>query len=125
MRGGAGGLVGLAYAQQNGHPFRPRVPRGDTDFAITAIKARGLIAGSSAGAASARPDAGATKVSAPVNAEVARIIARLMGEGGTGASAPAPAQVASAPRTAASASRPDRKSTRPNSSHSGANHQPS
>src|SRR3546814_6150546 len=89
-----GGLVRLAYAQQNGHPFRPRVTRGDTDFAITAIKARGLIAGSSAGAASARPDAAATKVSAPVNAEVARIIARRMGEGGTGASAPAPAQVA-------------------------------
>src|SRR3546814_17442212 len=63
-----GGLVRLAYAQQNGHPFRPRVTRGDTDFAITAIKARGLIAGSSAGAASARPDAAATKVSAPVNA---------------------------------------------------------
>src|SRR3546814_19204538 len=39
-----GGLVRLAYAQQNGHPFRPRVTRGDTDFAITANKARGLIA---------------------------------------------------------------------------------
>lgn len=97
-----GGLIRLAYAQQNGHPFRPRVTRGDVDFALTAIKARGLIAGSSAGAASARPGA-ATKVSAPVNTEVARIIARLKGEGGAGAPAPAPVpmQVASAPRPSA------------------------
>lgn len=80
-----GGLIRLAYAQQNGHPFRPRVTRGDPDFALTAIKARGLIAGSSAGAAAARPD---SRVSAPVNAEVARIIAKL--KGGAGAYAPAP-----------------------------------
>src|SRR3546814_13430510 len=72
-----GGLVRLAYAQQNGHPFRPRVTRGDTDFAITAINARGLIAGSSAGAASARPDAAATKVAATVNSPAPRTIARL------------------------------------------------
>src|SRR3546814_6417420 len=59
-----GGLVRLAYAQQNGHPFRPRVTRGDTDFAITAIKARGLIAGRSEGQAVWRPEAPGTKVAA-------------------------------------------------------------
>lgn len=99
-----GGMVRVAYAEQNGHPFRPRVNRGDPDLALTEIKARGLIAGSSSGAAMARParPQGATQVTAPVNAEVARIIAQLQGR------APAPQS-----RPAASAAPPASTTPRP------------
>lgn len=73
-----GGLIRLAYAEQNGHPFRPRVTRGSTpELALAGIKARGLVPGSSAGAGQAlRPD---PKLPAGVNDEVARMIAALSG----------------------------------------------
>lgn len=90
-----GGLIRLAYAEQNGHPFRPRVTRGSTpDMALAGIKARGLVAGGSAGAQQAlRPD---PKLPAAVNDEVARMIAALKG-GGT----PPPRPAAPPPRPAA------------------------
>ena len=51
-----GGLLRLAYAEQNGHPFRPRVTRGaSSDLALAGIKARGLVAGGSAGAPKSLP----------------------------------------------------------------------
>lgn len=102
-----GGLVRVAYAEQNGHPFRPRITRGsDEAFALTEIKARGLIAGSSAGASIATAS---KKVSAPVNAEVARLIAQLKGTAPPPARpAPSPARpvVAASGTTVASAGRP-------------------
>lgn len=97
-----GGTVRVAYAEQNGHPFRPRVTRGDVDFALTEIKARGLIAGSASSATLAQPSA---SVPAPVNAEVARIIARLKGGGG-GAPAPRPAAAVPTATPAATATAP-------------------
>lgn len=103
-----GGIVRVAYAEQNGHPFRPRVTRGgDIDFSLTQIKARGLIAGSSSAASIASParPAGATRVTAPVNVEVARIIAQLQGSG-----APPPAAPLPAPKSTAAAPSP---ATRP------------
>ena len=73
-----GGLIRLAYAEQNGHPFRPRVTRGgNADLALAGIKARGLVPGGSAAAGQAlRPD---PKLPAGVNDEVARMIAALSG----------------------------------------------
>ncbi|WP_052630326.1 MltA domain-containing protein [Pseudoxanthomonas suwonensis] len=97
-----GGLVRLAYAEQNGHPFRPRVTRGSTpDMALAGIKARGLVAGGSAGAGQAlRPD---PKLPAAVNDEVARMIAALKG-GGT--PPPRPASPPPRPAAASTASAP-------------------
>lgn len=112
-----GGLVRLAYAEQNGHPFRPRVNRGSSaEMALAGIKARGLVAGSSAGASKVLPD---PRLPASVNDEVARMIAALSGGAPAArpnaqprpqASAPArpvsttaarPANAAQAPRPAA------------------------
>ncbi len=104
-----GGLIRLAYAEQNGHPFRPRVTRGiGADLALAEIKSRGLVAGSSAGAPKAlAPD---PALPAGVNDEVARMIAALSGKAPPRQSRPArPAQAtrpatASNPRPAASPS---------------------
>lgn len=78
-----GGLIRLAYAEQNGHPFMPNATRGDTDAMLLAIKARGLdapievdIPGGTRGMKKPGGNAG-------VDAEVARIVAALQG-GGSG-----------------------------------------
>ncbi|MCD9027905.1 murein transglycosylase A [Luteimonas sp. BDR2-5] len=99
-----GGLLRLAYAEQNGHPFRPRVTRGsNADLALAGIKARGLIAGSSAGIGQVQPD---PKLPAGVNDEVARMIAVLSGQA-PAAPRPRPA-TPSRPQPAPAASpRPD------------------
>lgn len=83
-----GGLIRLAYAEQNGQPFLPNATRGDSDAMLLAIKARGLdqplavdIPGGTRGMK--RPGGDAA-----VDAEVARIVAALQG-GGT-LSSPAP-----------------------------------
>lgn len=99
-----GGLVRLAYAEQNGHPFMPNATRGDSDTMLLAIKARGLqnppgldIPGGTRGVKQAGG------VDAGVDAEVARVIAALQGNG------PLPsAGSASSPRPAAQ-SRPKAK----------------
>src|SRR5690606_27712204 len=99
-----GGLVRLAYAEQNGHPFMPNATRGDSDTMLLAIKARGLqnppgldIPGGTRGVKQAGG------VDAGVDAEVARVIAALQGNG------PLPsAASASSPRPAAQ-SRPKAK----------------
>src|SRR3546814_14737165 len=82
-----GGLVRLAYAQQNGHPFRPRVTRGDNDFALTAIQDHGLIAGRSTGAACEPPDAAATNVAAPGTTGPPPILPQPTGASGPGTTA--------------------------------------
>lgn len=78
-----GGLIRLAYAEQNGQPFLPNATRGDTDAMLLAIKARGLdqplavdIPGGTRGMK--RPGGDAA-----VDAEVARIVAALQGGGAT------------------------------------------
>lgn len=103
-----GGLIRLAYAEQNGHPFMPQATRGDSDAMLLAIKARGLdepleveIPGGTRGVKKPGSNAG-------VDAEVARIIAALQG-GGT-ASATSIASTSSAKpknkRPAATTQRP-------------------
>lgn len=82
-----GGLIRLAYAEQNGQPFLPNATRGDADAMLLAIKARGLdqplavdIPGGTRGVKRAGGDAA-------VDAEVARIVAALQGGGGASATA--------------------------------------
>ena len=96
-----GGLIRLAYAEQNGQPFMPNATRGDADAVLLAIKARGLdepltvdVPGGTRGVK--KPGGGAG-----VDAEVARIIAALQG-GGT-------VSVANASSNASHASRPKTK----------------
>ncbi|WP_256645137.1 MltA domain-containing protein [Thermomonas paludicola] len=76
-----GGLIRLAYAEQNGQPFMPNATRGDSDAMLLAIKARGLdeplevdIPGATRGMK--KPGGNAA-----VDAEVARIVAALQGGG--------------------------------------------
>ncbi len=73
-----GGLIRLAYAEQNGFPFMPNATRGDSDTMLQAIKARGLsqpvtidIPGGTRGA---RKSGG----NSAVDDEVARIVAALV-----------------------------------------------
>jgi len=78
-----GGLIRLAYAEQNGFPFMPNATRGDSDAMLLAIKARALsepltieIPGGTRGVR--KPGSNGA-----VDDEVARIVAALSG-GGTG-----------------------------------------
>ncbi|WP_251044087.1 MULTISPECIES: MltA domain-containing protein [unclassified Lysobacter] len=80
-----GTLIRVSYAEQNGHPFLPNITRGiDASTVLTAIKIRGLNVGGSAGGSRADP-----AVSAPVNDEVARLIALFQGNGKPGAASAA------------------------------------
>ena len=92
-----GGLIRLAYAEQNGHPFMPNATRGDTDAMLLAIKARGLdepleidIPGGTRG----MKKPGGNNA---VDAEVARIVAALQG-GGTATSSGSAAVAHAKPR---------------------------
>lgn len=99
---GDGSLIRVSYAEQNGHPFLPNITRGgDTATVLRAIKTRGLNVG---GGGTVRPD---PAVSAPVNDEVARLIAMFQGKGGSSPPPTAPSPRPSAtppPRPAAPAS---------------------
>lgn len=91
-----GTLIRVSYAEQNGHPFLPNITRGiDTSTVLTAIKIRGLSVGGSTGGSRVDP-----AVSAPVNNEVARLIALFQGGGkpGTASSARPSANPGSAVR---------------------------
>ncbi|GHB96062.1 MltA domain-containing protein [Thermomonas carbonis] len=87
-----GGLIRLAYAEQNGHPFMPNATRGDSDAILLAIKARALQQPLVAEAESEIQVPGATrggkkKTSGDaVDDEVARIVAALQGGGTASAS---------------------------------------
>ena len=91
-----GGLIRLAYAEQNGLPFMPNATRGDSDAVLLAIKARGLDAPLEVDV----PGVGATRgMKKPgtgngVDADVARIIAALQGGGGVATAATASARPA-------------------------------
>ncbi len=111
-----GGLIRLAYAEQNGYPFMPNATRGDSDALLLAIKARALMEPEAVeipgGTRGARKSAGGGP-----DDEVARIVAALQGNGsysspaaggGTSKSAPARKKVAKAkPRPRPAASQPD------------------
>ena len=80
-----GGLVRLAYAEQNGHPFLPQATRGDADAMLLAIKARALQEPPTVDVPGGTRSAGATRGGSDAcsGCQVARIVAAL-GGGGTG-----------------------------------------
>ena len=75
-----GGLIRLAYAEQNGYPFMPNATRGDVDTLLLAIKARALMEPETieipGGTRGARKSGGGAQ-----DDEVARIVAALQGKG--------------------------------------------
>jgi membrane-bound lytic murein transglycosylase A len=88
-----GGLIRLAYAEQNGHPFMPQATRGDSDAILLAIKARALqqplVADTTDDVQIPGGTRGAKKKSSggdAVDDEVARIVAALQGGGSGSAS---------------------------------------
>ena len=88
-----GGLIRLAYAEQNGHPFMPNATRGDSDAILLAIKARALqqplVAEPSSDIEIPGLTRGAKKKASggdAVDDEVARIVAALQGGGTASAS---------------------------------------
>src|SRR6478672_8159844 len=83
-----GGLIRLAYAEQNGYPFMPNATRGDQDNMLLAIKARALMEPPTIDIPGGTRGARKSSASSANDDEVARIVAAL-GGGGGGASAPA------------------------------------
>ncbi len=75
-----GGLIRLAYAEQNGYPFMPNATRGDSDALLLAIKARALMEPETVeipgGTRGAKKSGGGAQ-----DDEVARIVAALQGKG--------------------------------------------
>lgn len=103
-----GGLIRLAYAEQNGFPFMPNATRGDADTMLQAIKARALsepltieIPGGTRGA---RKSGGG----GAVDDEVARIVAALSGGGSS-----SPPTSTSASKSASSGRKSGKRPTRP------------
>jgi membrane-bound lytic murein transglycosylase A len=102
-----GGLIRLAYADQNGFPFMPNATRGDSDTMLQAIKARGLsepltidIPGGTRGVRKTGGDSA-------VDDDVARIVAALSG-GGSGT-----ATFASTSRPSNSSNKQGKRPSRP------------
>lgn len=110
-----GGLIRLAYAEQNGHPFMPQATRGDSDAILLAIKARALQQPLVADTTDDIPVPGLTRGAKKkgsggdaVDDEVARIVAALQG-GGTASSGSTSRPVAKAkpkPKAKPKAKRP-------------------
>jgi membrane-bound lytic murein transglycosylase A len=97
-----GTLVRVSVSEQNGHPFLPNITRGgDAGLVLQAIKTRGLKMG--VGSAASMDD---PALPAPVNDEVARMIAMLQGQPG----ANAPSRPA-APQASSNATRPTSRPT--------------
>ncbi|RMX04247.1 lytic murein transglycosylase [Corticibacter populi] len=114
-------IIRVAYGEQNGHPFLPRVSRRDSATVSSAVKTRGLYvgaaadAGVTAGATTMAPSpAAAPAAPAGQDADVARIIAAL---GGRPASAAPPRAASALP--AAAAAVPIAAPPRPGSAASG------
>ena len=85
-----GGLIRLAYAEQNGHPFLPNATRGDADAMLLAIKARALIEPEPVAIPGGTRGVGGTRGARSADdAEVARIVAALSGAGGSGSTSAA------------------------------------
>ncbi|MEO5629250.1 MAG: MltA domain-containing protein [Thermomonas sp.] len=108
-----GGLIRLAYAEQNGHPFLPNATRGDSDAMLLAIKARALsepptidVPGGTRGARKSGGDGA-------IDDEVARIVAALSG----GASSPSSSSK-QASRPSSSSKKPGKRPSRPPASSS-------
>ena len=102
-----GGLIRLAYAEQNGYPFMPQATRGDADTLLLAIKARALMEPDTVeipgGTRGAKKSGGGAQ-----DDEVARIVAALQGNGSY--STPA---AGSKPKTAAGKKKVAKAKSRP------------
>ena len=81
-----GGLIRLAYAEQNGYPFMPNATRGDQDNMLLAIKARALMEPPTVDVPGATRGAKKSGGSSASDDEVARIVAALSSGGSTTAS---------------------------------------
>lgn len=103
-----GGLIRLAYAEQNGQPFMPNATRGDTDAMLLAIKARGLESPPDVDVPGGTRGMKQPGGNVAVDAEVARIVAALQG-----GRAAAPTAAANAPAGKPSGARPKHAATRP------------
>ena len=76
-----GGLIRLAYAEQNGYPFMPNATRGDQDNMLLAIKARALMVPPTVEVPGATRGTRKPGASSAEDQDVARIIAALSGGG--------------------------------------------
>ncbi|RZA19876.1 MAG: hypothetical protein EOP93_07560, partial [Lysobacteraceae bacterium] len=103
-----GGLIRLAYAEQNGYPFMPNATRGDSDALLLAIKARALMEPPAVeipgGTRGAKKAGGGGQ-----DDEVARIVAALQGNG----SYSSPAASGNKPKATASKKKPAKAKPRP------------
>ncbi|MDQ3038379.1 MAG: MltA domain-containing protein, partial [Pseudomonadota bacterium] len=116
-----GGLIRLAYAEQNGFPFLPNATRGDSDTMLQAIKARGLLQPVTIDIPGGTRGARNTSGSPGVDDEVARIVAALSGGGSKSNTASAPAsRPSSGAKTAGK--RPSRPAASSPANHSGDPH---
>ena len=103
-----GGLIRLAYAEQNGHPFLPNATRGDADTMLLAIKARALMEPEDVAVPGGTRSVGATRGARKDAAddEVARIVAALSGGGSASAASRPQAKPATAKRPTKRPQRP-------------------
>lgn len=102
-----GGLIRLAYAEQNGYPFMPNATRGDQDNMLLAIKARALMEPPTVDVPGATRGAKKSGGSNASDDEVARIVAALSSGGTTTASTSRPKAKAK-PRPVAKKAAPKR-----------------
>jgi membrane-bound lytic murein transglycosylase A len=98
-----GGLIRLAYAEQNGYPFMPNATRGDSDAMLLAIKARALMEPEAVDMPGGTRGARKSGASSATDDEVARIVAALSGGGSGASSSPRPATAKAKPPTKKSA----------------------
>lgn len=102
-----GGLIRLAYAEQNGYPFMPNATRGDQDNMLLAIKARALMVPPTVDVPGATRGGKKSGGSSASDDEVARIVAALSGAGSAATSSSRPKAKAK-PRPVAKKAAPKR-----------------
>lgn len=113
-----GGLIRLAYAEQNGFPFMPNATRGDSDTMLLAIKARALSEPLTIDVPGGTRGGRASGGSSAADDEVARIVAALSG-GGSASSAST-----SSSRPSSSGKKPGKRPSRPATSRPASSPEP-
>ena len=103
-----GGLIRLAYAEQNGYPFMPNATRGDQDNMLLAIKARALMEPPTVDVPGATRGTRKSGGSGAADDEVARIVAALSGGGGSATASSSRPQAKAKPRPVAKKAAPKR-----------------
>jgi len=103
-----GGLIRLAYAEQNGYPFMPNATRGDQDNMLLAIKARALMEPPTVDVPGATRGTRKSGGSSAADDEVARIVAALSGGGGSATASSSRPKAKAKPRPVAKKPAPKR-----------------